>query len=229
MLRVFAMFLVVTGLEVFAFWIHREHPIIKPDYWKTLLLFAQLGMSWGGLEACRWLLRRSPVAKLKGPVNDWTKLWLWTGPIGGLLLTKACLLGYLVHQYSESKLAGPLVVGHICGGALLWLVALPWAIQDVLADETIGLREKILLNLGIGSHLIGFVVYFTVYPAQTVPVVSLLSSLFFFYFILYYLMMVQLKWSLIFRFWKPSAEAPTVASLHELAEPTRYLDAEEAE
>ncbi len=228
MVRIVFVFLVVTVVELFAFWIHREHPMVKPDYWKAVLLTAQLGMSWGGVEACRWLLRRSPVAQLKGPENDWTKLWVWTGPVGGLLLVKACLLGYLADTYADSRLAGPIIVGHICGGALLWLLCLPWAMPDLLNDPEITIRERLLLNFGIASHLLGFVVYFTVYPGQSVPLVSLLSSLFFFYLLLYYLMLCMIKWAVIFRFWKPvPATTPGPQTVKDLSEPTRYLDDED--
>lgn len=230
MSRVFILYVAVTVLEFIAFWVYREHPIIRPDYWNTLLLVAQLGMCWGGVEAARWLLRRSPVAGLPGPTSEWTKLWLWAGPPGGLLLGVACLLGMLADQATSSKLAGPVVVAHLSGGAVLWVIASFWAAPDLLRDPESGHLERMLLNLGISSHILGLIVYFTIYPAQSVPFVSLLVTVFFFYFLLYYVMLTMMCWALVFRVWKPANPVPHEAVELELevSEPTRYLNEDDA-
>lgn len=221
MKRVFFVFILVTIIELVAYWVHMEHPLVRPHYWNTLLLVGQFGMIYGGIEASRWLMRKSPLARLKAPVNDWTKLWLWVGPVGGVLLTIACIKGYFVDQIATGRLPALLIVAHVAGGALLWAIAAPFAIKDLYADSEAGFRERVLCHTGIATHVVGFCVYFLVFPAQTIPPATILIAAFFFYFVLYYVMLSIIWLWIMLRFWQPALpEAPG-------AIPTRYLDGEE--
>ncbi len=203
MKRIFILTVLITFLEVWAFVVFRSHPLTRPEWFPTLLLSIQLLMGLGGIYSARWLLRDSPIAKLEAPFSDWTKLWLWCGPLGGLLLVVACLLGQLATENTNTILAGLVVTAHIAGGAVLWTVALPWAVADLYNDEAAGFRERLLMQLGIASHVIGFSVYFGFFPGREVPPLSVLGAVYFFGFNLYYIMLVSIGWNTIFRWWKP--------------------------
>ena len=213
MKRVFGTFLIITILEIWAFKTIRDHPIIWPDWFSTLLLVIQLMMGLGGIFACRWLLRKSPVSRVASPENDWAKLWLWCGPLGGPLLIKACLIGYFVTEYLGSTRPGVIVAGHIAGGAVLWTVALPWVLRILSKEKALTKRDKLMAGLGVLSHGIGIAFYLLFFPGPDVPPVSLLGAVYLFGFNLYYLMMVTLHWGLIFKFWKPEATIPTPEEL----------------
>lgn len=214
MKRVLILFGTITALEIWALYIFRSHPLVRPEWFGTLLLGIQLLMALGGIRACRWLLRRSPVAELPSPQRDWTKLWVWSGPVGGVLLALACIVGKLVAGFFNSLLIGWMVTAHLAGGAVVWAVALPWAISDLLADSGTGLRERLLMQLGIASHIIGFAVYLCYFPGAELKPISLLAAVYFFGTILYYLMAVSVSWAFIFQFWKPRALPPTEQQHH---------------
>ena len=225
MKRVITIFAVVTLLEIWALIIFRGHPLVRPEWFSTLLLVIQLLMGLGGVQACRWLLRSSPIARLEGPQRDWTKLWLWSGPVGGLLLVKACVLGKLVAGYFNSLLIGWLVTAHIAGGVVIWMVALPWALSDLFSDRTTGFRERLLMQLGIASHILGLAVYLGFFPGRELKPVSLLAAVYFFGAILYYLMSVTVTWAFIFRFWQPKALSPEEEEFNrEISSPKDYLE-----
>ena len=54
MKKVISTFAVVTILELWALYIFRSHPLVKPEWFNTLLLVIQLLMGLGGIYACRW-------------------------------------------------------------------------------------------------------------------------------------------------------------------------------
>jgi hypothetical protein len=174
--------------------------------------------------AARWLLRRSPVARLEGPRRDWTKLWLWCGPIGGLLLVMACVLGKLAVDASGSLLPGLVIAAHIAAGAVVWTLALPWAVSDLFSDESTGFRERLLMQLGIAAHVIGFAVYIGFFPGREVPPLTILGAVFVFGFNLYYIMAVSVTWSIIFGFWQPRPLSPIEEEINrELHSPEDYI------
>ena len=140
MIRVFLSLVLAMVAEYYAFYVYRSHPLVRPAYFQTLCLVIQMSMCYSGIEAARWLLRHSPAAKAKGIESDWAKLWIWMGPPGGILLTLACLLGSFADHISESRLAGPLVVAHISGGALCWLIGGFWAVPLAFGDPQMTLR-----------------------------------------------------------------------------------------
>lgn len=205
MKKVITLAIAVTILEVWAFIVFRDHPLIRPEWFSNLLLAIQLLMCLGGIHGCRWLLRLSPVARLEAPERDWTKLWLWCGPIGGVLMVKACLLGWLATDLTGALFLGLVVAAHGVGGAVLWTICLPWAVVDMFKDKSIGFRERLLMQVGIASHAIGYAVFFGFFPGNQIPPITLLGAVYFFGFNLYYLMMVAISWGIIFRFWKPRA------------------------
>lgn len=218
MKRVLVVLVTVTILELWALYIFREHPLIRPEWYSTLLLVIQLLMALGGIQASRWLLRVSPVARLEGPKRDWTKLWLWCGPVGGALLALFCILGKLITGYFNSLFIGWVVCAHIAGGAALWMIALPWALNDLFRDPTTGFRERLMMQVGIASHVLGLAVYFGFFPGPELKPISLLVAVYFFGAILYYLMAVTIVWSITFTFWQPRAlteeEAEANLGLH---------------
>lgn len=228
MKRVYALGLVLLALEFWAYTVFRGHPLVRPEWFSSLLLVIQLLMCVGGIYAARWLLRRSPVARLDGPQRDWTKLWLWCGPVGGLLLVKACVLGKLAVDLTGTLLPGLVIVAHIAAGAVIWTVALPWAVSDLFADETTGFRERLLMQLGIAAHVIGFAVYIGFFPGREVPPVTLLAAVFIFGFNLYYIMSVAVAWSFIFLVWKPKPLTPLEEELNqEMHSPDHYIETPE--
>lgn len=228
MKRVYTLGLIVLALELWAYSVFRGHPLVRPEWFSTLLLVIQLLMSLGGIYAARWLLRRSPVAKLDGPRRDWTKLWLWCGPIGGLLLVKACVLGKLAVDATGSMLPGLVIAAHIAAGAVVWTIALPWAVSDLFADPTTGFRERLLMQLGIAAHVFGFAVYIGFFPGRDVPPLSLLGAVFIFGFNLYYIMTVAITWSIIFLFWKPKPLSPIEEEINrEMHSPDDYIETPE--
>ncbi len=225
MKRVYALGLLVVALEIWAYTVFRGHPLIRPDWFGTLLLIIQLFMSLGGIYASRWLLRHSPIARLDGPARDWTKLWLWCGPLGGLLLVVACVLGKLAVDWNETLLPGLIIVGHIAAGAVTWTVALPWAVSDLFSDESTGIRERLLMQLGIAAHVIGFAVYIGFFPAREVPPISILGAVFIFGFHLFYITAITIGWSVIFRFWQPQPLTDLEEELNqELHSPDDFIE-----
>lgn len=203
MKRVVTSLTIITLLEIWALFVFRGHPLVRPEWYSTLLLAIQLLMGVGGVHACRWLLRQSALSKLSGPSRDWTKLWLWCGPVGGILLVLACLTGKLFSGYFNSLLIGWLVTAHIAGGAVVWVVALPWAISDLFRDQSIGFRERVLMQVGIAAHVFGLATYFGFFPGKDLQPVSILAAVYFFGSILYYLIAVAVSWGVIFKFWQP--------------------------
>lgn len=225
MKKVVTTLVVITILELWALYIFRGHPLIRPEWFGTLLVAIQLLMGLGGVYACRWLLRVSPVAKLEGPQRDWTKLWLWCGPLGGLLLAKFCLLGKLMAGYTNSTIIGWIVTAHIAGGAAVWAIGLPWAVNDLFHDPTTGFRERLLMQFGIASHVLGFALYFGYFPGRDMKPVSLLAAVYFFGSILYYLISISVTWAFLFKFWKPRAFTPDEEfASHELTFPEDQLE-----
>ncbi|GMU57166.1 MAG: hypothetical protein AMXMBFR33_63120 [Candidatus Xenobia bacterium] len=205
MLRIVILFGVITLLEVYAFISYRNHPIVQPGWFSYLLSLIKLAMCWGGIEAARWLLRKSPIAR-RGAGNDWTRLWLWLGPPGGLLMCLACLLGWLAATLTPGRLAGPLVVAHAAAGALSWLIAAPWVLKEIFGSTS--RTEKVVLWLGLLTHLSGMALYIWVYPGKALSPLSILGSLLFYYFILYHIMLSCLLLAGLFKVWKPQLAAP---------------------
>ena len=225
MKKVVATLGVITILELWALFLLREHPLVRPEWYGTLLLIIQLLMGLGGIYACRWMLRASPISKLSGPERDWTKLWLWCGPVGGLLLAKFCVLGKLAAAYFSSVFIGFAVTAHIAGGAVVWVIALPWAVSDLFNDPTTGFRERLLMQLGIASHVLGFAVYLGFFPGKELKPVSLLFAVYFFGAVLYYLIAVAVHWAFIFRFWRPKQLTPAEAEINkEISSPEDFIE-----
>ncbi len=224
MKRVYTLGLLLLALEVWAYNFFRDHPLVRPEWFSTLLLVIQLLMCVGGIYAAKWLLRRSPIARLEAPMRDWTKLWLWCGPLGGLLLAKACVIGKFVADGEGTLLPGLIVVAHAAAGAVVWTAALPWAVSDLFSDELTGFRERLLMQLGIASHIIGFAVYIGFFPGREIPPLSILAAVVVFGFNLYYIMAVSIGWSVIFRFWKPQP-LTLLEEAHNLAldSPEQYI------
>lgn len=232
MKRVYALGLLVLTLELWAYSVFRSHPLVRPDWFSSLLLVIQLLMCLTGIYAARWLLRKSPVAALDGPRRDWTKLWLWCGPVGGVSLVLACLLGKLATLSSGTLLAGLVVVAHLAAGAVVWTVALPWAVSDLLQDPNADSRERWLMQLGIVAQVAGFAAYFGFFPGRDVSPLSLVAVVFVFGFHLYYISVAAIVWSLIFRFWQPQPRSQEeVDSDRELDEllPPEFLRSESSE
>lgn len=224
MKRVYTLGLLVLALELYAYLFFRDHPLLRPEWFSTLLLVIQLLMCVGGIYAAKWILRRSPIARLDAPRRDWTKLWLWCGPLGGILLVKACVLGKFAADEAGTLLPGLVIAAHIAAGAVVWTVALPWAVSDLFADETTGFRERLLMQLGIASHVIGFAVYIGFFPGREIPPLSILAAVVVFGFNLYYIMAVAIGWSFIFRFWKPQPLTPFEEELNrDLHSPDDYV------
>ena len=199
MIRLWLLFAGLTGIELWAFQVYRNHPLLLPEYFKMVLLCIQFIMCWGAVDAARWLLRRSPAARRSGPVSDWLRLWLWVGPSGGALLVLACLIGRWTDSISTSRLAGPLVVAHISGGALAWVLAAFWAVPELFGDSQTTLFDKLMALAGIAAHALGLWVYLRVYPGSTLSLVTLVAPMIYFALLLYYVLAATLVWDVFFR------------------------------
>lgn len=208
------LFVVVTALELWAFQTHSHSPIMKPGYFNALMQCIQLAVCLGGVEAARWLLRRSPVARREGPESEWNKLWLWLGPPGGLLFCVGCLLGKLAYQLVDNRFAGPIVVSHMYAGAVAWAILGIWAFPEVVADPKATGGDKLLLLLGVALHMLGFGLFASIYPAVNIlqALGMLVTILFYFFsFFFYYVWIAVLVWGFVFKFWPGSATGPVLS------------------
>jgi len=101
-------------------------------------------------------------------------------------------------------------------------------VTDLFHDETTGFRERLLMQLGIASHVIGLAVYLGFFPGKDLKPISLLAAVYFFGSILYYLIAISVKWSVIFRFWKPRPlDQEETEANKELDSPDDYIPTEE--
>jgi len=208
MKRLLLAFVLVTGLEFFAFSVFRAHPIHRPGYFSGLLTVIQFLMCYGGIESARWLLRRSPAARAPGPHSDWARLWVWLGPPGGALMVMTSLLAWLAAGQTPSWLPPALLLGHAAGGGVLWMCAsldmLPSLAQLPASARRL---NGTLAGLGLMTHLSGLYCYARLYPAGQLKVGLLALAVLLAYFVFYYIWAACLCWSLIFRFWTPPQES----------------------
>lgn len=209
MKRLFLLFIVVHIAELFAFQVFRDHPIRRPAYFSTLLTAIQFLMCYGGIESARWLLRRSPAARAAGPDSDWTRLWLWLGPPGGILVIASSVLAMVASQNSPSWLAPALFLAHAAGGGLLWLLA-SLETLPALAQVPSSSRKfcGALALLGLFSHLSGLYFYMKIYPAGQLQVGFFFLAAMLFYFVFYYIWAACMALALLFRFWAPAQATP---------------------
>lgn len=203
MKRVYFLGGLLLALEIWAFSLIRSHPLVRPEWFTTLLLAIELTMVVGGLYGARWLVHQSPLVHLESPRQDWTKLWLWCGPMGGVLLALACVLGKLITDYTGTLILGVAVAAHLAAGAVLWVLTLPWAASDLFNDPNSGIRERWLMQLGVASHVLGIAVYVGFFPGHEISPLSLLGAAMAFAFNAYYLMAISIAWSIVFRYWYP--------------------------
>jgi hypothetical protein len=199
MIRLWLLFGALTGVECWAFQVYRSHPIVLPDYFKMMLLGIQFLMCWGAFDSSRWMLRRSPIARRPGPTSDWLRLWLWMGPSGGTALLAACYLGRWVDSLTTSRLAGPLIVAHVSGGALAWMVAAGWALPELLSDPVATAGNKGMALAGLLFHGLGLYIYLTVYPGSLGAVFGLVAPITYFALLLYYVLIASLLCDLYLR------------------------------
>lgn len=204
MKRLVIAFILVTLAEFYAFHIFRNHPISLPDRFWALVTVIQFFMSYGGIESARWLLRKSPVAQAPGPDSDWTRLWIWVGAPGGLLMVASSALAMWVAHSTGSPRLAVLVLGHIAGGAILWLCLSVEMLPNLARIHPTARRlNGNLALLGLFTHLCGLYAYAKLYPAGELQVGLLFAGVLLTYFVFYYVWAACLCWAVVFRFWKP--------------------------
>ncbi len=218
MLRMLVVFCALTVLEVLVAGTVGQAPSARPFWYATAQSTAALLMCVGGVEAARWLLRRSPAVSAPGPRSDWSRLWLWTGVPGGLFLVVGLLLTWAVAPYLGPK-ASLLLMGHFVTGAMVWLAVSFWPIRDVLTSPSPEPLPRLLMLTGLGLHGLGVILYCWVYPALLrgpwkVDLGLLFSLVSHYYFVFYYILLAGLAWSVAFRWWTPpvAVELPLDAS-----------------
>ncbi len=203
---------VMLALEVWAFKIFRDHPLDRPPSFGILTILVQALMTWAGVEAARWLLRRSAVSKARGPYEDHVRLWVWTGPFGGLWLGAACLVGAWLAETIYGPLAGFVVVAHFSGGALLWVLASAWVLPALMADPDTTMRDWLMAITGFMSHVLGFAAYALVFPAMRTPFPRMHPALFLvgsgliFCYLAFYVYACVLTWTPLLALRKPAEE-----------------------
>ncbi|MBT9586843.1 hypothetical protein IV102_26095 [bacterium] len=208
MKRLVLTFILVTMAEIYAFWVFRSHPISRPDYFPALLTVIQFFMSYGGIESARWLLRKSPVARTPGPDSDWTRLWIWLGLPGGLLMVATSGLAWLASTQTTSWLSPAILLGHAAGGGILWLCASLEMLPSLARIQTAARRlNGNLALMGLFTHLLGLYFYAKVYPAGQLKVGLFIVAVLLTYFVFYYVWAACMFWAIIFRFWTPPTDA----------------------
>lgn len=208
MKRLVIAFILVTLAELYAFNMFRNHPISLPDGFWPLVTVIQFFMSYGGIESARWLLRKSPVARAPGPDSDWTRLWIWLGAPGGLLMVVSSVAALLVSQTTTSLLPPTLVLGHVAGGGILWLCLSVEMLPGLarVHPRARSLNGQLALA-GLFTHLCGLYCYAKLYPAGQLQVGLLFAGVLLTYFVFYYVWAACLCWAVVFRFWKPPVDA----------------------
>ena len=208
MKRLVLTFVLVTVAEIYAFWVFRSHPISRPDYFPALLTVIQFFMSYGGIESARWLLRKSPVARTAGPDSDWTRLWIWLGLPGGLLMVATSALAWLASTQTPSWLPPAILLGHAAGGGILWLCASLEMLPSLARVQPLARRlNGNLALMGLFTHLLGLYFYAKVYPAGQLKVGLFIVAVLLTYFVFYYVWAACMFWAVIFRFWTPPTDA----------------------
>ena len=204
MKRLVLTFILVTLAEFFAFHIFRSHPITRPAYFPALLTAIQFFMSYGGIESARWLLRKSPAARTAGPDSDWTRLWLWVGPPGGILMVITSLLAWWASRQGLNWVTPAILLAHAAGGGLLWLCASLEMLPNLARLHP--LHRPFcgkLAAAGLLTHLCGLYFYAKVYPASELQVGLFAMAILLTYFVFYYIWAACMIWMVIFRFWTP--------------------------
>ncbi len=211
MKRLILTFIAVTVAEFYAVHVFRSHPISRPGYFPALLTAIQFWMSYGGIESARWLLRKSPASRAIGPESDWTRLWLWIGPPGGLLMVLSSVLAlWASGARGRTDILPIILLAHAAGGGLLWLCAslemLPNLARIRPADRPF--CGKLALG-GLLTHLCGLYFYAKVYPAGELKVGLFMLAILLTYFVYYYIWAATMVWMVIFRFWTPPGASRT--------------------
>lgn len=215
MKRLVLTLILVTLAEIYAFIVFRNHPISRPDYFPALLTVIQFFMSYGGIESARWLLRKSPVANTPGPDSDWTRLWIWLGPPGGLLMIATSILALLTSKSTPGWLPPAIILGHAAGGGILWLFASLEMLPSLarIRPSARSLNGGLAL-VGLFTHLTGIIFYSQIYPAGQLKVGLFLVAVLLTYFVFYYVWLSCMFWGLVFLFWKPPTEEINSSSEH---------------
>ncbi len=216
MFRMLVVFCALTVLEVLVAKALGLPPSARPGWYTTAQSAAALLMCVGGVEAARWLLRRSPAAAAAGPRSDWTRLWMWTGVPGGGFLVLGLLLTWGLSPFLGPK-TSLLLMGHFVTGAMVWLGVAFWPLKDLLANPLPSPLPRRLMLAGLGLHGLGVAVYCWVYPALLrgpwkVDLGLLFSLVSHYYFVFYYILLAGLTWGVAFRWWTPpAADQPPVS------------------
>lgn len=155
-------------------------PDMRPGWYGFVITLVALAMCWGGVEAARWMLRESPIAKLRKPQSDWARLWLWSGVPSGVLM-----LFWLVVSSMLKGLLSPQVmimfIGIAIMGPMLWILATPWIVRDVVGMGRLPASTVLLLSGGLVLHALGAAFAYWFFPhfsGMSLRLVwSLLSSL----------------------------------------------------
>jgi hypothetical protein len=202
--RLILTFILVTVAEFYAFHVFRSHPISRPAYFPALLTAIQFWMSYGGIESARWLLRKSPASRAPGPTSDWTRLWLWVGPPGGVLMVLTSLVAWYASSQNASWIPPAILLAHAAGGGLLWLCASLEMLPNLARIHPASRSFCGTLALtGLLTHLTGLYFYAKIYPAGQLQVGLFVLAILLTYFVFYYIWAAIMVWMLIFRFWTP--------------------------
>lgn len=203
MFRVIGILVASLALEIAVCPYVAMSPAQRPEWYAAVMSCIAFLMCWGGVESSRWLLRKSPVARVKGPRSEWDKLWLWLGPTGGALAVVGLLVAWAVSPFLGAKM-NTLVYGHFIAGPALWLVGAGWALKGLYTEGALaGLNGK-LLGLGMATHLLAVAIMLWVYPGFALmgwqlAALSLVNLGAYYCFAFFYVMVAGAMWIPVFR------------------------------
>lgn len=191
-------------LQWFCYHTFRTHPIARPDYLEIAILLTRGILIVGGFWAGKALLYKSPLRKVLGPTNDWCKLWLWTGPAYGILLTLSILLASWISQDQlGGRLLPVLVLANIASGATVWLVGSIWAFKTIRQDIFAIKRDQYLALSGLALNLLAWSLLYGLWPKGWSGITTAASTAVEFSLTIGSLMPVALLTMLLLRFAPP--------------------------
>lgn len=197
--------------EIASLWCSGQSQPGQLDWHDVFVTTNAVLMCWGGVEAARWLLRRSPAAKLAGPRSDWTRLWLWVGAPGGILFCLGLLAAWALSHFSPGKVPMLLTYQVVVGG-LAWLIGAFWAMRDLhTANLLRGFNLKLAVA-GLLGNALGMSIYLWGFPGILGPfwrseLLVLGSTLFVgYYYVFFYVLFAVVAWSVAFTFWQPEQQ-----------------------
>ncbi len=199
-MRMWACLAVIAVLSFFVLGQAVMAPELRPSWYEIIVTLTGVAMCWGGVEACRWLLRDSALTGINGPRSDWDKLWLYTGVPSGLLMIFWSVLAWALHSFVSHQVM-ILLLSQALLGPVLWMACLPWVATSVLSVGRNHLNLLAFAGLGVFFHLLGTLFCLYIFPnfaaMNTRSIFAMVSALGGYYpLAFFHLLLIGCMWSL---------------------------------